>query len=175
MNIPQTTYSNSPAEALNGKADQCSAEDIISRIAENAVPVGGFVLMGTNAPGTSGVSPGGCKIIPDGTLVGALSELAGVALLDLVRSPFGGTANTDSGSGQYAAGDDVPCMRRGRCWMYSENAVTAGNPVYVRTTASGTHVTGQIRDGATTNFVLHPTAVFMSTTSGAGIALVEVK
>jgi hypothetical protein len=175
MNIPQTTYPTVPTEALNGAADQSLNEDIISRTAENAVPVGGFVMLGTAAPGTTGVSPGQCKIIPDGTLVGALSALAGVALLDMARSPFGGTANTSSGSGQYAAGDSVPCMRRGRCWMYSETAVTQGNPVYVRVTAAGVAVTGQVRDGAAANFVLHPTAVFLSTTGAAGIALVEVK
>jgi len=175
MNIPQTTYPIVPAEAVNGKADQCQFEDIISRTALNAVPVGGFCLMGTAAPGSSGVADGQCKIIPDGTLVGALTQLAGVALMDFARSPFGGTANTDSGSGQFAAGDDVQCMRRGRCWMYAEGAVTAGNPVYVRVTASGTSVTGQVKDGAAANFVLHPTAVFMTTTAGSGIALVEIK
>lgn len=175
VTIPQTSYTNAPVEAYNGKADQCMAEDIISRLAENAVPVGGFVMLGTAAPSATGLSPGQCKIIPDGTVVGSLTALAGVALLDMARSPLGGTANTQSGSGQYAANDDVPCMRRGRCWMYSETAVTQGNPVYVRVTAASTAVTGQIRDGAAANFVLHPTAVFMNTTGAAGIALVEVK
>lgn len=175
MNIPQTSYPLVPVEGINGGIDQCQFEDIASRIAENAVAVGTFVLMGTNAPGITGVSPGGCKIIPDGTVVGGLSALAGMAAVDLVRSPYGGTANTSSGSGQYAAGDDVKCLRRGRGWMYSESAATAGNPVFVRVTAAGVAVTGQIRDGAATNFVQHPTAVFMSTIAAAGIALVEVK
>lgn len=175
MNIPQTTYPIVPVQALNGNIDECRYEDIISRIAENAVAVGTFVMMGVNAPGATGVSPGGCKIIPDGTLVGGLTALAGVASNYMARSPFGGTANTSSGSGQYAAGDDVACARRGRVWMYSENAVTQGNPVYVRVTAAGIAVTGQVRDGAVANFVLHPTAVFVNTTAAAGIAFVEIK
>jgi hypothetical protein len=153
MQIPQTTYNNVPAEAYNGT----------------------FCLMGPAAPAAAGVGPGQCQLIPDGTLVDALSELAGVAVMDLARSPFSGTSNTASGSGQYQVGDDVPCQRRGRVWMYSENAVTAGDPVYVRTTAASTNVTGQVRDGAAGSFVLHPTAVFMNTTTGAGIALVEIK
>lgn len=175
MQIPQTTYNLVPAEGYNGKTDQCAAEDIISRVALNAITIGTFCLMGTDAPQAAGVGPGQCQLIPDGTVVGSLSQLAGVAIMDLARSPFSGTANSAGGSGQYAAKDDVPCQRRGRVWMYAEGAVTAGNPVYVRVTAASTNLTGQVKDGAASNFVLHPTAVFMTTTSASGIALVEIK
>jgi hypothetical protein len=175
VNIPQTTYPIVPVEGFNGKADQCQFEDIVSRTAESLIAVGAFQYMGTNPPGAAGVSNGGVKLIPDGTVVGSIASLIGVAMMDFARSPFLGTANTSSGTGQYQIGDDVPLMRRGRCWMYSETAVTQGDPVYVRVTAAGVAVTGQVRDGATANFVLHPTAVFMNTTSAAGIALVEIK
>lgn len=175
MNIPQTTYPIVPGESFNGAVDQCQYEDRISRIAESLVAVGAFQFMGTNPPGATGVSPGGVKLIPDGTVVGSVGSFIGVAVMDMARSPFLGTANTSSGSGQYQIGDDVPLIRRGRIWMYSETAYTQGNPVYVRVTAAGIAVTGQIRDGAAANFVLHPTAIFMNTSAAPGIGLVEIK
>lgn len=105
-----------------------------------------------------------------------MTGVLGVSVFEAARSPYAapGTAY-DSGGGDYAAKDDVAVLRRGRIWMWTENAATQGNPVYVRCTAASGKPNGQVRDGTTTNFVQHPTAVFMTSTSGAGLVLVEVK
>lgn len=173
MSLPQTSYSNVPSEALLGKVDQCSDEDKISRVASEALPYGVFVFQNA-APGSTGLSPGTVKKIVDAKadMVGIL----GVSVYEAARSPYTapGTAY-DSGGADYASGEDVAILRRGRIWMWTENAATQGNAVYVRCTAASGKPNGQVRDGTAANFVAHGTAVFMTSTSGAGLVLVEVK
>lgn len=168
MQIPQTTYNEFPAAAINGMVtEQYPGKLKLSRFALAAITVGTFVLQGT--------ADDQCKAIPDATASLGLGTCLGVATFDTARSPYSTAIATDSGSGQYLAGDDVPVLRKGEVTIWCESACTAGNPVYVRTTGAGTSVNGQVRDGAATNFVLHPTAVFMSSLAAAGLAKVEVK
>jgi hypothetical protein len=171
MQIPQTTYNDLHVALKNGQQSESALNEKWSRIAKNAITLGTFCLLGDNGP--AGASPGQCKAIPDATA--SLGGNTAVALYDAARSPLSTAIATASGSGQYVAGDDVPLLRKGECGMYSEAAWTQGNPVYVRTTAAGSNVNGQVRDGAAANFVLHPTAVFANNGTGAGVALVEVK
>lgn len=173
MSLPQTTYNTVPSVAGLGMVDQCSDEDKISRIASAAMPYGVFVFQGT-APAATGLSPGKVSSIVDAKadMVGVL----GVSVYEAGRSPYTAPAVAyDSGGADYAAGDDVAILRRGRVWMWTENAATQGNPVYVRCTAASGKPNGQVRDGTATNFVAHGTAVFMSSTTAAGLVLVEVK
>lgn len=173
MSLPQTTYSDVPSEAILGKVDQCTDEDKLSRLASAELPVGVFVLMDA-APGSTGVSPGTVKPIPDGTA--AMTGVLGVSIFEAARSPYTAPAVAyDSGGADYLAKDDVAVLRRGRIWMWTEAAATEGNPAFVRCTAAAGKPNGQVRDGAAVNFVQHPTAVFMTTTAGAGLVLVEVK
>jgi hypothetical protein len=166
MQIPQTTYNEFPATAKNGMPTKNGPERKESRFASNFVTVGAFAIM--NLPADSQ-----CKAIPDATATFANLLLA-VALDNPNRSPFSSANATSGGGGQYADGDDVLLMSQGELSMYAENACTAGHPVFVRCTAAGADVTGQIRDGAAANFVQHPTAVFKSTTAGAGLVKVKV-
>lgn len=171
MNIPQTTYNEFPAALVNGMVTENGPRKKVSRSAQTAMTVGTFCLFGTDGP--SGPNPGQAKAIPDGTA--SLALALGVVVFDSARSPYSTAIATSSGSGQYAIGETVPVLRQGEIAVYAENAVTQGNPVYVRCTAAGTDVNGQVRDGAAANFVLHPTATFQSSTTAAGLALIEVK
>jgi hypothetical protein len=165
----QTTYSNAPAVAINGLVTECQPYDKISRQAKGAVKVGTLVLLGDDAP--SGVNPGQCKAIPDATA--SVVNAAGIVVYDAAREPY--TNGVAPAQNQYSDKDMVPLMRKGRIWVYVENAVTQGNPVYVRITAAGTDVTGQFRDGAVANFIAFPNAVFLTSTAGSGLAEIEVK
>lgn len=166
MQIPQTTYNEFPSALKNGMLTKNGPKRVESRFAKGAVSVGAFCLMNLD-------SDDQCKAIPDATASFA-GKLLGLALANPNRSPMSTSTATSSGSGQYSDGDDVSLATLGEAGVYCENAATAGNPVFVRCTAAGADVTGQIRDGAAANFVQHPTAVFKSTTSGAGVAKVKV-
>ena len=167
MQIPQTSYNEFPATMLIGQVTENNLRQKKSAFALAAITVGTFVLTGT--------ADDQCKAIPDATAALGLGTCLGVAAYDAARSPYSTAISNDAGAGQYLAGDDVPVLRNGEIVMWSENACTKGNPVYVRTTASGTSINGQVRDGAATSFVLHPTATFASSTTAAGLAKVEVK
>lgn len=164
MQIPQTSYSEFSAALLNGMPTKNGPHKIESRFAHNAVQVGAFCVMGPSDDQCQSIASGAASL--DGTLLGA-------AIMLTNRSPYSTAVATDSGSGQYSDGDDVSVMSKGELGMYCENAATEGHPVYVRTTAAGSSVIGQIRDGAAANFVLHPTAKFKSSSSAAGVVKVE--
>lgn len=164
MQIPQTTYNEFPAAAQNGMISKNGPSKKLSRFASGAITVGTFVL---------GTADDVVEAIPDATA--SLARVPGVAALDTARSPYSTAIATDSGSGQYSDGDDVKVLHSGCIHMWCEGTATEGNDVYVRCTAASTSVNGQVKDGAATNFVKHPTAKFAASRTGAGIVLVEVK
>jgi len=166
MQIPQTTYNEFSAVLANGQPTKNGPERKESRFAKNAVTVGAFCFM--NLPADDQ-----CEAIPDATASFA-GKLLALALRNPNRSPMSTSTATSSGSGQFSDGDDVTLMTEGEAGSYCENAATAGNPVFVRCTAAGAAMTGQIRDGAAANFVQHPTAVFKQTTAGAGVVKIKV-
>lgn len=167
MQFPQTTYNEFPATAKNGMVSKNGPKKTESKWAKGFVTVGTFALMNLD-------SDDQCKAIPDATAAFTGLRL-GAVTRDSSRSPYSAATTTSGAGGQYADGESVPLLTKGNLQMYSENAATAGHPVFVRCTAAGADVTGQIRDGAAANFVQHPTAVFAQTTSGAGPVNVEVK
>lgn len=77
----------------------------------------------------------------------------------------------------YSDKDPVPVLRHGYIWVEVEGAVTEEAPVFVRTAASGSNTTlGTSRgdaDGASAAQV--PGARFVTSTTAAGFAIVEVK
>jgi hypothetical protein len=76
---------------------------------------------------------------------------------------------------EFASGEIVPIVRKGRMWVEVEEAVGAGGAVYVRHTANGPLATlGKCRsDADSNNAALLPNAQYKSSTSGAGLAQVE--
>lgn len=77
----------------------------------------------------------------------------------------------------YSNLEPVPVMRRGYIWVEVEGAVTEEGAVYVRTAASGPNTQlGAVRgDADSANATLIPGAKFVTSTTAAGFAIVEVK
>lgn len=77
---------------------------------------------------------------------------------------------------RYEAGESVSVLKKGRIWVWSEQAVGPGDPVYLRHTANGANVPGQFRKDADTARADQITtgARWASITTGAGLALLEV-
>lgn len=83
----------------------------------------------------------------------------------------------ESNGAGYSDKDPLPVMRRGYIWVAVEGAVTEEAPVFIRTAASGGNTTiGAARaDADSANATLLPNAKFVTSTTAAGLAIVEVK
>jgi hypothetical protein len=83
----------------------------------------------------------------------------------------------EADSAGYANLKGLPVLRRGFIWVYTEGAVTEEGLVYARHTANGGNVDlGRCRaDVDSSNAAQIPNAKFVSSTTAAGFAIVEVR
>jgi hypothetical protein len=75
----------------------------------------------------------------------------------------------------YETGDLMTIVEKGWVWVDVEDAVTSGDSVFCRAVAAGAEQLGAFRSDADgTDAVAVPNAVFRTSTSGAGLAIVEL-
>jgi hypothetical protein len=97
----------------------------------------------------------------------SLRDFPGVAMFDASRMPYTtGNAYTDK--------DECPVIAKGRAYVTVEDAVTAGDPVYVRAVTSGADVAGQFGGERATNFGLLLGARYVTSAITDGLAIVEL-
>lgn len=160
--MSQLSYSQTMTVAVAGMvADGAGApHDIVTRA--NIIDE---ILFGVAVAEVAGDE--GTIELPDSS--GAI--IAGIALRSLTVEE--GAASIDNA---YPANSACAVMRKGRAWVKVEKAVTVDDDVYVRYTASGGNTQlGAFRDDADTSKALQITnARFITSTSGAGIAIVEI-
>jgi hypothetical protein len=99
------------------------------------------------------------------------------ATADVTARPRGfSVRNQLTKPGGYELNEAVTLLRRGIIWVQTEGAVSQDGQVFARFAAgAGGSVLGSIRgDADTGTAVAIPGAVFRSTTSGAGLAQVEI-
>lgn len=99
------------------------------------------------------------------------AKIAGVAMRSLTVEE--GAASADN---TYPADSMVAVVKKGRIWVVVEKAVAVDDDVYVRHTANGGNTQlGAFRDDSDTNRAIQITnARFITSTSGSGIAVVEI-
>lgn len=164
MTATQTTFSYTPVAGLHLEgmlADYGTPPDVISRIYEPSSPAGVYagkaVVMGTDPEKQ-------CKM-PSTAITATL--LGFVALVT-------GKAIKASGY-SFDRYDEVPILRKGRIWLLSEDAIAAGVKPYIRHTANGGSLPGNIRSDADTAKADQIEGVItLSATTGAGLVLCEV-
>lgn len=152
--MPQTSIAD-PAVAYAGMLTHQFPEGKESRAAEGAIVAGQPVLRGTD-PDLQAIA------IADGDTVDETTVL-GFAVLH--------TSRAYDATNPIADDDPVTVLRKGRIWVETSAAVTAGNPVYV---GNATAQLGDIEDAAGTGLALMPGARFVNSNGGAGLALVEI-
>lgn len=147
----QTTFLSEPAVGRAGMLYDSGPNDIVSLIAQEAIPFGSCVR----------ISGQYCEL-PDTTGEVTAGQV-GVA----VENP------TLPGGVGYAAGDIVSVLIRGRIWVATEQAVAAQANPFVRFGGTGTK--GAWRNDADTANAVQPDniSVFRGNT-GAGLAVVQV-
>jgi len=114
-------------------------------------------------PAQSGTA--GTFTMGTGSLLGSIDrEVRGITLYESMREP-----------GLFAADTQVAVIRQGRVWVSAETAVAEGDPVYVRLVAGTGETAGALRATPDANDCVRLNgARFASTTTGAGLAVVEL-
>lgn len=149
----QTVISQYGAAAFKGLLDGIEDHDVMSYAAEEAIPMAYPLQLGTN---------------PDKQVKKALTGAAviGFALHDQAR------VQDSLGVVQYGINETVSVLRKGRFWVQTSDAVLAGAIANV-TVADGTLTDAAVAAGIEAITQLQVT--FLTSTSAAGLALVEVK
>lgn len=170
--MAQKTYLDRPAEQGPGKlADIApSTKRSLKNTTGAEVPFGVFVAIGAADDRLK-------------RLTGTSDVIAGLTLFDHVVNSALGTyppaavafGETDTNEEGVADKRMAAVLRSGYAWARCEEAVAIGDPVYARVTAAGAEINGAVRndpDGG--DCILIKGARFASTSSAAGVALVEL-
>lgn len=149
----QTTISQYGAAAFKGMLDGIGCRNVASYAAEEIIPVAYPVKLGTD---------------PEKEVLKATTGASaiGFALHDHARE------QTSAGVVQYAALETVSVLKQGRMWVPTSDAVVAG------AVANLTVADGTLTDAAVAAGIEAFTQIdvkFLTATTGAGLALVEIK
>ena len=151
--MSQTTMSQYGAAAVAGLLDGVGPRNVRSYAAEEIIPVGFPVKLGTDKEKEVLKATAGAGVV-------------GFALHDHARE------QTSGGVVQYAATETVSVLTQGRMWVMTSDAVVAG------ATANLTVADGTLTDAAVAAGIEAFTQIsvkFIAATSAAGLALVEIK
>lgn len=150
----QTTYNDLAAAVKGGLAD-AGDNDIITGVSAAAISFGyGLAILSTGLiaiPSATGFTPAGIAVQKNNAVLNA------------------------SGLAQYAIGEAISILRKGRIWVYSEQAVNPTLPVYLRHTTNVALLAGDFRvDADTARADVLAGAKWLNVTTGAGLALLEI-
>jgi hypothetical protein len=149
----QTSYSQTGAAAFAGLLDGIGPKTVVSYAAEEIIPVGCPVRLGT-APAKEVLK------------ANAGATVIGFSLHDHARE------QTSAGAVEYKATDTVSVLKFGRLWVETDDAVAAGAIARLKT--SNNKLTDEAATTGIENFTIISVR-FITATTGAGLALVEVK
>jgi len=154
--MSQTTVSQNGAAGMVGMIYDMADADIMSYSAEAAIGFGVPVQLGTNAERQ-------VKVLT--TSVGQAALARGISVAGIVEQTSGGVA-------AYAATQSVGVIKRGRIWVNTDDAVVAGAKANLK--LSSGLFTDEAVAGGIEAFTLF-TATFITGTTAAGLAVVEIK
>ncbi len=158
--MPQMSISADPAVAFEGQiAYPMLPRVVLTRFVDQVGGIGFGIAVVRAGDQTVKVATAGADIT---------NAFEGFAVRQEVRET--------NGAG-YSDKDPIPVLRRGYIWVAVEGAVTEEGAVFVRTAASGANTTiGAARaDADSASATVVPNAKFVTSTTGAGYAIVEVK
>lgn len=142
----QTTYDEKMDVAVVGQLVDCTNRRVDSKFAEGAIDAGDAVQIGT----------------ADDQVLTATTAVYGVAIQHPTL-----TMSDDTGSAAYAEFDGVSVLRQGRVWVQVDGAVAIDAQAYWDVAAQAFNST------STDNFIVTG-GRFVTSTSGAGLAILEI-
>ncbi len=142
----QTTYNEKMDVAVVGQLVDCTNRRVDSKYAEGAIDAGQAVQIGTD----------------ENQVVAATTAVYGVAIQHPTL-----TMSDDTGLAAYAEFDGVSVLRSGRIWVQVDGAVAVDAQAYWDVAADAFNST------STDNFEVVG-GRFVTSTSGAGLAILEI-
>lgn len=161
MAIPQTSVAESMTAAFAGMvADSSPNKDVRSYVSEEAsaeIPFGVMVGQGT--------------LDDQCLLLAAITD----KMIGVVVHSHAYAKDVELGTTGIKPKMTVGVMKKGVVWVYVEEAVTPASTVLCRAVAAGAEKAGAFRDTADASDLIDCSsfARFLSSTTGAGIALLE--
>ena len=156
--MPQLDYNDQEnIPAVKGGLADSAFHDIVGRNAAVAINFGlGLIKTVTE----------GLTALPSATGF----KFEGVAVQSLKDVPRA------TGIALYEIDEEFPVLKKGRIWVYSEQAVNPTLAVFLRHTTTTTEVPGDFRVDLDTDKAddISTVASWVSTTTGAGLALLEI-
>ena len=149
----QSTISQYGAPAFKGMLDGIGPRNVRSYAAEEIIPIAYPVKLGTDAEKEVLKATAGAGVI-------------GFSIHDQARE------QTFAGAVQYAATETVSVLTQGRMWVMTDKAVAAGATANLKT-ASGTLTDASVTTGI--EALTQVSVKFITATTAAGLALVEIK
>jgi len=151
--MAQTAVNQYQAAGFKGMLYDMQDFNTMSYAAEAAVPFSAAVMLGTSAEK---------EVLVATTAAAAIGFALAAHAVE----------QSSAGVAQWAATDTVPVIKRGRFWVETNDAVVAGSVANLHV-ASGKLTDASVTTGieAFTQF----SARFITATSGAGLAVVEIK
>jgi hypothetical protein len=169
----QTSYAENLAGAQLGMLGDAGFTDKVSRYSAAVIPYGRCVIFDT--------TPGKVKLpAAAADVLDANSEsrkVEGIVLrteaIEVQPDNVLGVAGANVPA--YPIGYSMSILRKGRVWVWAEEAVTVTDQVFVRHTAAVNEVPGNFRqDVDTANAELLHGARFLTATAAAGLVLLEI-
>lgn len=159
--MSQTAYSlYSQAYGYEGQLADLMENDVVTALAEVAIPFGKMVVRGADKV-NGGILP------TASTDITVAANLLGIALHDQAREQTSGTS-------QYAIASAVSCGRKVRAVVKVEQAVVAGEAVFVRYAAGGLGQGSFGNTAGTSERAALASAVYQSSAAINGFAVVEL-
>lgn len=168
----QTSYGYSHDKGIAGMPYDLTPAFDVTADATVAVEFGAGLVMATHSTSNNRIP----VKLPDASN----NVFAGIAVYDRAQQVNSGTPAglgdlTTTEGAVYPASEPIRLRRRGRLYVYSEQAISPSDPVFLRYAANGGLVAGNFRKDADTSRAFQITnAVWVSTTTAAGIAVVEI-
>lgn len=168
--MSQTTYLNEPTVPDVGMLADNGDNDIVSKYSAAVIPFGRFL--------SYDAAEGKVKLPAAAGDLDAV-DLEGIAVAtQAIENQVDNTLGVaDANVPAYPATMAINVLKRGRIWVWSEQAVTPLLAVFVRHTASGDNKPGNFRvDIDTANAIdISSKARWVSVTTGAGMALLDLR
>lgn len=158
----QTSMTNNPGKAYEGLREAADSDVVVSYVAQAALDAGQGVVQGT--------ADNQC------TLPAAAGDVTGLPNLGIASYDPSKPNNWPAGvANAYPIGQVVNVLRKGRVWVYVEEAVTPASTPYERHTTGSFTKIGRFRASNDTNTAAaFPRARFVTSAGIGGLALLEI-
>lgn len=158
--MSQTSVSSTMEIGIAGQLADSGDNDVVSKLASVAMPFGKLAV--------EAATEGQCK------LPGVAGDVTDpLKVLGLVLKTQAIESDSSSAS-DYAAGDMVNVMRKGRALVKVEQTVVVTDPVYVRYAAGGDGVGSFGNSAGTSERALLASAKYIKGAASGGLAVVEL-